>query len=62
MANALRVKPSGIIAARLEALRNGTPFPDLVPDPDLRDDPESLAGRELRLRFDSLAAAHLDDR
>lgn len=58
-AEALRVKPSEIIAARLDALRNGNPFPDFVPDPDLRGDPDNSAARAIRARLDALRRAHL---
>jgi hypothetical protein len=60
-AEALRPNACELIAGRLEALANGKPMPEIVPDPDLRADPESPAARELRQRLDKLAAAHRGD-
>ena len=60
-AEALRPNACELIAGRLEALANGKPMPEIVPDPDFRDDPESPAAIELRRRLDRLAAAHRRD-
>lgn len=50
-----------IIRARLDAMRQGAPMPQLTPDPHAKHDPDNQAARLIRERLGALAGAHRRD-